>query len=140
MADEANRYLVRSTPAEGFHGVFRAGRRWDKEGTEIELVAQDEDPKPGEKEEVLRIGKKTFAAITGDPRISVVPKDGAAPAADAIAASLAELTAKHGALESEHAKALKDLEEARAEIADLRETIAALASDDGAPKGKAKGK
>jgi hypothetical protein len=90
MADEA-RYIVRSSPSEGFAGVFRAGRRWDVGGTEIELTSDKQDPPAQEGGGVLRVGQDTFAALSGDPRISIVPKGESKPVVESLKARVAEL-------------------------------------------------
>lgn len=147
MKNEENRFIVKSTPAAGFQGKWRAGRRWDKSGIEIEVVDQDKDPPAGD-DACLRIGKETFRALQEDEFISVSPKGLNLSNMKAMEQSLAELTtahgelqARHAALETEHESAQEQLRESedlltraqaeivkvQAEVADLRETVATLA-------------
>lgn len=149
MKNEENRFIVKSTPAAGFQGKWRAGRRWDKGGVEVEIVDQDADPVAEPGDECLRIGRDTFRALQEDDAISVSPKglnisnlkELEKSLADATTAH-AELQKAHEELQATHAAAAKSLDEAlaevtklQAEVADLKETVAALAE---APKAEAK--
>jgi len=121
MANEENRFIVKSTPAAGYQGKWRAGRRWDKGGVEVEVVDQDEDPTPGD-DECLRIGKKTFRALQEDESISVSPKGLNLSNTKAMEESIAALT-------TELAGARKDAEALAAENDALRAQVESLSAE-----------
>lgn len=122
---EDSRYVVRSSPVDGFSGSFRAKRKWEKEGTEIELVSQEEDPAPVEGEQVLRIGQKTFRELAADPKLSIIPKGQTLGAIDGLKKRVAEL-------EAEKASGAEGLEALKAEVAGARKDAEALASENDA--------
>ena len=71
-----SKYSVRGNPAPGHAYSFRAGRAWGKDPIVVEIVDGEEDatPIPG-----LRMGQRSFRALTEDGRVSVVPAPESSP-------------------------------------------------------------
>jgi hypothetical protein len=68
------RFQVQALDRPGYDGSWRGGRKWlSSASTCVEVIDDDEDPKPRVEDEVLRIGKKTFKSLQDDQHLRVVP-------------------------------------------------------------------
>ena len=115
-------YVVRATLVNGQPFYCRAGRGWTQEGTEIEVLDQEDDPMVPNKMPGLpavadpkRVGRKSFAVLKKDPRISIQ----AAGGDEALLASVPELEARLSASEKRADDLAAQLVDAKKINADL---------------------
>jgi hypothetical protein len=103
-----SKYIVQAVQREGFRGVWRAGREWQHTPVEVEVLDQEEDPTTevvdpnGKKRQALdatRIGRKSWAAMMADGRISKTPLE--AFKATAVEGDIVKLRARVNELEGE---------------------------------------
>lgn len=133
------RFKVRASLVKGQTFYCRAGRGWSSEWTEITVLDQDDDPMHENKVKNLpdvpdpeRMGRKSFALVSKDSRLTVQALDGGTadairvPALESRAAELeASLTKSRAEVESltmraKVAEGLRDTKQARvAELEDL---------------------
>jgi hypothetical protein len=110
-------YFITSAPAIGFNSCWRAGRPWPKNGKLVELRKDLDDDLPAKEQPEkgpLIIGKKTWEALKGDPRIFARPAGDIEDIAQASAA----------------------LADARTRIKGLEEEIAVLTAENAKLKGE----
>jgi len=129
------RFQVRASLIKGQTFYCRAGRGWSSEWTEITVLDQDDDPMHENKVKNLpdvpdpvNLGRRSFALVSKDPRITVQALDGGT--ADAI--RVPELEARAGELEKTIAKLRADVESLtmRARVAEgLRDSKAARVAE-----------
>jgi len=62
------RIVVKCGPAPGFTGIWRAGRRWPKDGITVDTVTGPDDVEPTGENPVLQVGTKTMKALEDDGR------------------------------------------------------------------------
>lgn len=114
------RFKVQAVERDGFKFYMRGGPvgasyswpRGDQGYREIETV-DTEDDGPVVEGEPLRVGRKTFAIISNDKQMRVVPSDSAVTTSDLVA-KLAAAEARIGELEAELAASVAKLAAAEA--------------------------
>lgn len=69
----AAKFQITAIRRTGFAGTYRAGRFFSsEEPTVVELVDEDDDPEQ-KPDEPLKIGRRTYALIEQDPKLSIRP-------------------------------------------------------------------
>ena len=113
-------HIVKSSPAQGFDGVFRAGTKWPKDGARVLFtkkkrgdkavpeikLAEDDDKKP-----YLAVDAESEKALREDPRISIQVEGEGEEEIISLRKRVAELEAKLQERDADLAKATKRVAE-----------------------------
>lgn len=62
------RIVVKCGPDRGFDGVWRAGRKWPKDGVTVDTIPGPDDIEPTTENPILQVGTKTLKALEDDGR------------------------------------------------------------------------
>jgi hypothetical protein len=115
--------LISAIRRPGYPGTYRAGRLWSSEQpTEIEVVDQDEDPEQ-KPDEPIKVGRKTFALLESDQKLSV------RPAGDPIA--LARSTQDIETLRADYERLAAENEQLKAQLGTASTQQSQAVSDEG---------
>lgn len=126
----SQKFIVRASITPGYTQFFRAGRGWNPNGTEIEVLDQDDDPmvpNPNPKlpdvPHPTKIGRKSLAVLRADPRISIQTAD---------QASVEAMAQRFPELQGELELAKRSLEELTSVNEKAGDRISALEAENGA--------